>query len=146
MWYALGHIYQPPVTPPPAISRMVQPAKPALLPSAPVAVPTPTAPKVTKGAVFEMPANLPAFLRKVVTVPDSDKTSEFAALKYVAKQAGVPFSHTGPDYALMGTKVPFAHPVPAYEFLWYVGNSYIPGVLNANGNGAIVVGNSKPAG
>ena len=143
MWYALGHI----LTPPPAITRPAAPRKPVIT-TAP-ASPSPTAsqpPATVKGAVFEMPTGLPAFLKKTVTVPLSDQPSEFAALKSVARQIGVSFSHTGPDYALTGTKVPFGTPVPAYEFLWYAGNSYVPGVVDIKGGGAISAVNQKPGG
>ena len=91
-----------------------------------------------------MPPGLPAFLKKPVTVPVADEASEFAALAYVAKRAGAPFSHTGPDFALADTKVPFGKPVPVYEFLWYVGNSYIPGMVDIDGSGAIRAQNRKP--
>lgn len=133
MFYALGHIYTPPAAiVRPAISRSANP--PA----------SPSSSKV-KGSVFEMPAGLPPFLKKVITVPLSDQSSEFAALKSVAKQVGVAFSHAGPDYALAGTKVPFGKPVPSYEFLWYVGKTYIPGTVNINGSGAISAVNQKPS-
>ncbi len=121
--------------------------------------PQPATPAVVKGSVFEMPPGLPAFLTKQIVVPKTDEDSEFAALASVARQTGVPFSHTGPDYALVGTKVPFGKPVPSYEFLWYVGKSYIPGTVDINGSGAIKAvnqslspgatfagGNQKPAG
>ena len=107
---------------------------------------TPAKPAVVNGAVFEMPPGLPAFLTKQITVPKTDEDSEFAALASVAQQTGVPFTHTGPDYALVGTKVPFGQPVPSYEFLWYVGKSYIPGTINVNGSGAIAAVNQKTAG
>ena len=146
MWYALGHIEQP--TPAPII-RTVQPAS-----GAGVAIPRgkqppavqSTAPAVTKGSVFEMPPGLPPFLKKQVTVPSADASSEFGTLAYVAQQAGVPFTHKGPDYALLGTKVPFGKPVPVYEFLWYIGKSYVPGVININGSGAIAANNQKESG
>ena len=107
---------------------------------------TPAKPAVVKGSVFEMPPGLPAFLTKQIVVPKMDEDSEFAALANVARQTGVPFSHTGPDYALVGTKVPFGQPVPSYEFLWYVGHSYLPGTVYIDGSGAIKAVNQKTAG
>lgn len=141
MWYALGHIEQPA-----PIIRMAQPSSGAGATATqgmqPPAV-QPAAPAVTKGSVFEMPPGLPPFLKKQITVPVGDASSEFAAIAYVAQQAGVPFTHQGPDYALLGTKVPFGKPVPVYEFLWYLGKSYVPGVVNINGSGAIAADNQK---
>jgi hypothetical protein len=93
-----------------------------------------------------MPAGLPAFLTQQVTVPIADEHSEFAAIASVSRQTSVPFTHKGPDYALVGTKVPFGKPVPAYEFLWYVGQSYIPGTVNIDGSGAIHAVNQSLAG
>jgi hypothetical protein len=90
-----------------------------------------------------MPAGLPPFLKKLVTVPVADETSEFAAVQSVARQISAPFTHKGPDYALVGTSVPFGKPCPAYEFLWYIGESYVPGTLNINGSGAIAAINQK---
>jgi len=91
-----------------------------------------------------MPAGLPPYLKKMVAVPVSDEYSEFAALKSVSRQIGVPFSHTGPNYALLDTRVPFGKPVPSYEFLWYVGHSYIPGTLTLQADGNISASNRKP--
>ena len=145
MWIALGHIE----TPPPIV-RLVAPAPAGALPAAPQPPAGASGPLVSgppstvRGSVFEMPPGLPAFLKKPVTVPVADEASEFAALAYVAKRAGAPFSHTGPDFALADTRVPFGKPVPVYEFLWYVGNSYIPGVVDINGGGAIRAQNRKP--
>lgn len=132
MWYALGHIETPPPAP---IVRLVKPAS-----GKPLGAGS-SAPAVTKGSVFEMPAGLPPFLKKVITVPVRYETSEIAAVRYVARQAGVPFSSTGPDYALLGTAVPFGKPVPVYEFLWYIGQSYVPGVIHIDGSGAVRVNN-----
>lgn len=155
MFYAIVHIAAPlqalqaatGANPVPII-RLAAPSG-APLPSARL----PSARPVVKGSVFEMPPGLPAFLTKQIVVPKGDQSSEFAALASVARQTGVPFSHTGPDYALVGTKVPFGKPVPSYEFLWYVGKSYIPGTVDINGSGAIKAvnqslagGNQKPAG
>ena len=141
MFYALGHIY----TPPAAIVRIVRPAISGSTnpPASPLAA-SPS-PSTVQGSVFEMPAGLPPFLKKVIMVPLSDQSSEFATLKSVSRQIGVAFSHTGPDYALAGTKVPFGKPVPSYEFLWYVGKTYIPGTVNINGSGAISAVNQKPS-
>lgn len=133
MFYALAHI-----APPPIVSKTLSAAKPVIEP-----MPSSAAPQVVHGSVFEMPAGLPAFLRKPVVVPKSDEYSEFATLASVAQQVGVSFSHNGPDYALYKTKVPFGRPVPSYEFLWYVGKSYIPGTVIINGSGAIRVVNQK---
>ena len=144
MWYALGHIEQPA-----PIIRTTQPSSGTGVGTAqgkqPPAV-QPPAPAVTRGSIFEMPPDLPPFLKKQVTVPSGDASSEFGALTYVAQQAGVPFTHKGPDYALLGTKVPFGKPVPVYEFLWYIGKSYVPGVININGSGAIAANNQKESG
>ena len=137
MWYALGHIEQP--------APIIRMAQPAARVGAGRSLGT-QAPTVTKGSVFEMPAGLPPFLKKQITVPAGDANSEFATLGYVAQQAGIPFTHTGPDYALLGTKVPFGKPVPVYEFLWYVGKSYVPGVININGSGALAAANQKSGG
>ena len=164
MFYALGHIFTPPAIVRPATA----PQKPAIggggsqkpvittspaasLPAASLPAASPSSATSSQGAtvkgnVFEMPAGLPPFLKKAVTVPLSDQSSEFAALKVVAQNIGVPFSHTGPDYALVGTHVPFGKPVPAYEFLWYVGKSYVPGTVNINGSGSITVANQKTQG
>jgi hypothetical protein len=138
MWFAIAHINPPapivrPVTP--AVSGNANSGK------ANAATGSPAARSTVNGAVFEMPAGLPSFLKKLVMVPKSDEFSEFAALQSVAQQVGVPFTHTGPDFALIGTQVPFGKPVPSYEFLWYVGQSYIPGTVNVNGSGAIAVAN-----
>lgn len=141
MFYAIAHIPQPvPMIRPAPIVRLVRPAAPSSpLPALQVATgTTPAASFASRrgpvnGAVFEMPAGLPAFLRQIVTVPVTDETSEFAAIESVARQTGMPFSHKGPDYALVGTKVPFGKPVPSYEFLWYVGHSYIPGTVKFYG-------------
>jgi hypothetical protein len=130
MYFAIAHIQQP--------APIVRPGKPAA-PKAASSTPSPS----INGAVFEMPAGLPPFLKKLVTVPVSDKSSEFAALNSVARQVSVPFTHKGPDYALYGTQVPFGKPVPAYEFLWTIGRSYIPGTINVNGSGAITAVNQK---
>ncbi|MHB1643690.1 MAG: hypothetical protein ACYCS8_13745 [Acidithiobacillus sp.] len=139
MYFAIAHIPSPLQGANPApIVRLVKPAAsgaPAQPPASPV-----------NGAVFEMPAGLPAFLRKIITVPAGDESSEFATLQSVAQQVAVPFSHKGPDYALVGTKVPFGKPVPSYEFLWYVGKSYIPGTVSIDGSGAITAVNQKTAG
>lgn len=146
MFYAEAHIF----TPPPAIVRPVNPKQLVIqsLPNSVQVLPNSktqsTAPsKKVRGSVFEMPPHLPAFLKKQVVVSVSTKSSEFAALASVSQQIGVPFSHTGPDYALYGTKVPFGKPVPAYEFLWYVGKSYVPGTVNINGSGSITAANQK---
>ena len=161
MFYAIAHIAAPlqGANPVPII-RLAAPSgtPPPATPSPPARLPGAT-PAVVKGSVFEMPPGLPAFLTKQIVVPKTDEDSEFAALASVARQTGVPFSHTGPDYALVGTKVPFGKPVPSYEFLWYVGKSYIPGTVDINGSGAIKAvnqslspgatfagGNQKPAG
>ncbi|MBU2862024.1 hypothetical protein HF290_17050 [Acidithiobacillus ferrooxidans] len=136
MFYAIAHIPQP--ANPAPIVRLVQPAAASVQP--------PAAQSAVNGAVFEMPAGLPAFLRKIITVPTGDQSSEFAALASVAQQVAVPFSHKGPDYALVGTKVPFGKPVPSYEFLWYVGKSYIPGTVSIDGSGAITAVNQSLAG
>ncbi|BDB13378.1 hypothetical protein [Acidithiobacillus ferrooxidans] len=148
MFYAIAHIPSPlqGVNPAPIV-RLVHPAAsgaPAApgMPSGPALVPAPP----VNGAVFEMPAGLPAFLRKIITVPTGDESSEFAAIQSVAQQVAVPFSHKGPDYALVGTKVPFGKPVPSYEFLWYVGQSYIPGTVSIDGSGAITAVNQSLAG
>ena len=143
MWYALGHIEQPA-----PIIRMTQPATGAR-PGKPLGAGMPLGNQgvtVTKGSIFEMPPGLPPFLKKQITVPVGDTNSEFTALSYVAQQAGVSFTHKGPDYALLGTKVPFGKPVPVYEFLWYVGKSYVPGVININGSGALAAVNQKSGG
>jgi len=138
MYFAIAHIPSPlqganpvPIVRPAATGAPVQP---------------PAAQSAVNGAVFEMPAGLPAFLRKIITVPTGDESSEFATLQSVAQQVAVPFSHKGPDYALVGTKVPFGKPVPSYEFLWYVGKSYIPGTVSIDGSGAITAVNQSLAG
>lgn len=137
MWFAIAHIQQPA-----PIVRLAKPAASgATAPSAPNGVTAPLSP--VNGAVFEMPAGLPAFLRKIVTVPVADEFSEFAALNSVATQVSIPFTHKGPDYALISTSVPFGKPVPSYEFLWYVGKSYIPGTIDVNGSGALAAVNQK---
>lgn len=149
MFYAIAHIPSPlqganplPIVRPvhPAASGKGRPATSG----APVPVQPPASP--VNGAVFEMPAGLPAFLRKIITVPVGDESSEFATIQSVAQQVGVSFSHKGPDYALVGTKVPFGKPVPSYEFLWYVGQSYIPGTVSIDGSGAITAVNQSLAG
>ncbi len=137
MWYAQGHIEQPA-----PIVRFATPA--GATPSQRAGPPArPLPPTVVKGSVFEMPAGLPPFLKKQVIVPVADETSEFAAVQSVALQISTPFTHKGPDYALVGTSVPFGKPCPAYEFLWYIGESYVPGTLNINGSGAIAAINQK---
>lgn len=140
MWFAIAHIQQPA----PIVRRVLPAASGSPAPAAPNGVTAPPSP--VNGAVFEMPPGLPAFLTKQITVPKADEDSEFAALASVARQTGVPFTHTGPDYALVGTKVPFGRPVPSYEFLWYAGKSYIPGTINVNGSGAIAAVNQSLAG
>ena len=136
MWFAIAHIQPVPII------RAASPTVSGKVNSTSGAAAFPQAAKsAINGAVFEMPAGLPPFLKKLVTVPKSDEFSEFTALKSAAQQVGVPFSHTGPDFALIGTKVPFGKPVPCYEFLWYVGQSYIPGMVNVNGSGAIAATN-----
>ena len=152
MWLAIADIYLPlPIAQPAPIASPVSPtaatgsAPIALQTSTPVAPsPAPVAKPVVNKPAFGMPAGLPPFLKKMVTVPVSDEYSEFAALKSVAHQVGVSFSQTGPNYALLDTRVPFGKPVPSYEFLWYVGHSYIPGTLIIQSNGAISVSNRKP--
>jgi hypothetical protein len=142
MFYAIAHIDQPPavVQPAPMIRQPTPGGAP--LPSARL----PSARPVVRGSVFEMPPGLPAFLTKQIVVPKTDEDSEFATLASVARQTGVPLSHTGPDYALVGTKVPFGKPVPSYELLWYIGHSYLPGTVYINGSGAIKAINQKTAG
>ena len=154
MFFAIAHIPTPlqGANPVPII-RLAAPSgtplPPATLPAALAgSIPTgatPVKPAVVKGSVFEMPPGLPAFLTKQIVVPKMDEDSEFAALASVARQTDVPFSHTGPDYALVGTKVPFGQPVPSYEFLWYVGHSYLPGTVYIDGSGAIKAVNQKTA-
>jgi hypothetical protein len=156
MFYAIAHI--PQGANPAPIIRLAAPSGtslPALQAALAGSIPTgatpsqgatPAKPAVVKGSVFEMPPGLPAFLTKQIVVPKTDEDSEFAALASVARQTGVPFSHTGPDYALVGTKVPFGRPVPSYEFLWYVGKSYIPGTVDIDGSGAIKAVNQSLAG
>ncbi len=164
MFFAIAHIKQPPAgVQPPAIVRLATPpgatppgATPSRRPQGTGATPSPGATpttlpsaspaRVVRGSVFEMPPGLPAFLTQQIVVPKTDEDSEFAALASVARQTGVPFSHTGPDYALVGTKVPFGQPVPSYEFLWYVGHSYLPGTVYINGSGAIAAVNQSLAG
>ncbi|MGC9216492.1 hypothetical protein [Acidithiobacillus sp.] len=135
MWYAIAHIELP--------APSIRVSRPATSGTGKKPVISSQPPKVTKGAVFEMPAGLPPFLKKLITVPVGDETSEFTAVQSLARQVGVPFTHKGPDYALMGTAVPFGKPVPAYEFLWYIGQSYVPGTLNINGSGAIAAHNQS---
>jgi hypothetical protein len=146
MWFAIADIVPPIVQAAPIASPVSQTAGNTLTASqaaasqaSPQAIAAPA--PVENRAVFQMPAGLPPYLKKMVTVPKADEFSEFAALKSVAHQVGVPFSHTGPNYALLDTRVPFGKPVPSYEFLWYVGQSYIPGTVNVNGSGAIAVAN-----
>lgn len=147
MFYALAQL--PP--PPPPVIRVL-PAAPLSGSTSPAASPAPQiikmlptpARKVVQGSVFEMPPGLPAFLTKPVVVPKADAYSEFAVVASVARQVGVPFTHSGPDYALLGTQVPFGRPVPAYELLWYAGHSYVPGMIDVDGSGAIRVVNQKP--
>ena len=135
MWFAIAHIEQPA----PIVRRVL----PAISGTPAQSATTPGTTSPVNGEVFEMPAGLPAFLRKIVTVPVSDESSEFAALNSVAGQVSVPFTHKGPDYALISTRVPFGKPVPAYEFLWYLGQSYIPGTINVNGSGSVAAVNQK---
>jgi len=147
MWFAIADIVQPVqiVQPAPIASPVSQTAGNTLTASqaaasqaSPQAMPAPHRPE------FQMPAGLPPYLKKMVAVPVSDEYSEFAALKSVSRQIGVPFSHTGPNYALLDTRVPFGKPVPSYEFLWYVGHSYIPGTLTLQADGNISASNRKP--
>ena len=139
MFYALAQL--PP--PPPPVIRVLPAATP---PGRPAVTTPPAQTKVVQGSVFEMPPGLPAFLTKPVVVPRADADSEFAVVASVALQVGVPFTHSGPDYALLGTQVPFGRPVPAYELLWYAGHSYVPGMIDVDGSGAIRVVNQKPEG
>ncbi len=146
MFYAEAHIFTPPavvrpVAPHNSISLLTKQPIVQVLPNSKTQATAPS--KKVRGSVFEMPPHLPAFLKKQVVIPVGTKSSEFAALASVSQQIGVPFSHTGPDYALYGTKVPFGKPVPAYEFLWYVGKSYVPGTVNINGSGSIMAANQK---
>ena len=153
MFYAIAHIPTPlqganpvPIVRLAAPSGTSLPASPAALAGSIPTGATTARPAVVKGSVFEMPPGLPAFLTTQIVVPKTDEDSEFAALANVSRQTGVPFSHAGPDYALVGTKVPFGRPVPSYEFLWYAGKSYIPGTINVNGSGAIAAVNQSLAG
>ena len=147
MFYAIAHIPTPPQAPNPVpIIRLAAPSGTPLTALQAATGATPVKPAVVKGSVFEMPPDLPAFLTKQIVVPTTDEDSEFAALASVARQTDVPFSHTGPDYALVGTKVPFGKPVPSYEFLWYVGHSYLPGTVYIDGSGAIKAVNQSLAG
>jgi len=142
MWFAIAHIQPVPILRAASPTASSAPSSAGGMSGSSGTASTKQPSTVVKGSVFEMPAGLPPFLKKLVTVPKSDEYSEFTALKSVAHQVGVPFSHTGPDFALIGTNVPFGKPVPSYEFLWYVGQSYIPGTLNIDGSGAIVAKNS----
>jgi hypothetical protein len=100
---------------------------------------------VTKGNAFEMPTGLPEALKEAVIVPKVDAYSLHASIRYVANKIGYSYSQSGPDFSLLDTKVPFAEPVPAYEFLWYAGNVRgLPISVGIHGSGSIVVTSKKP--
>jgi hypothetical protein len=142
MWYAIGHIAQ---DNPQAIVQVAKQIKtvnknrvqglavPVLSPVLALAAPLPQAPQAPKARTvshaFRLPANTPCLLRKQVYISKSDQSSEFHVLASVARQLHVHFVHTGPDYALFYTRVPFAKSVSAYEMLSKVGHSYVPGTV-----------------
>ena len=129
MWYAIAPEL---VKPAPIVAPAVPKAPPAKPAAKPVLRPVPARPAVPV---------LPVFYQQIVTVPARYDTSEFGALRYVARQLGLQFTHAGPDYALLDAGIPFGQPVTAATFLRDVGTSYIPGTLTVYGTEQIAVVN-----
>ncbi|WP_150408512.1 hypothetical protein [Acidithiobacillus caldus] len=116
----------------PVAKPAAKPVRIPVLPAKPILHPVPACPAVP---------TLPAFFQQIVTVPKRYDVSEFGALRYVARQLGLQFTHAGPDYALLDAGIPFDKPVSAATFLQDVGTSYIPGTLTIYGTQRIAVVN-----
>lgn len=107
----------------------------------------PPVPVVVKKAVIKPAAPfIPTPLRAVLQVPRPDQAFEFAAVRYVAKQLGYHFSHSGPDYALWDTPVTFGAPIMAGKFLAQIGQiSFLPTRISVNTvTKSISINNLKP--
>lgn len=98
--------------------------------------------------VHIIPAGLPLYMWKSIKVPKQDVFSEFKTLRYISKKTGVHFSHSGPDYALLGCKIPYGKFTTVYNILYDLGHSYVPGtlevVMTRPNDWAIKVMNRKP--
>ena len=130
MWYALAPELQIPVVP--VISV------PVVLHRSPPVRPKPSV------SFFSDP---PATFFFDVRLPASYRVSERGALRYIARKLHIQFRFTGPNYAMIGEKIPYGEAVPAIILLKRIaGISYIQGSFALLGGQVLVVHNAPLVG
>ena len=126
MWYALAPELQIPAVPvisAPAVLHRIPPVRPA----------------PRKSFLW----NDPASFYTEVRLPARYRVNERGALKYLARKLHIRICFTGPNYAMIGEKIPYGEAVPAITLLERIaGISYIQGSFALMGGQVLVVHNA----